>query len=71
MRQGWVKIFVSKDELQAKLAEDVLKQADIESHIVSRPDSVFPVGEAELYIHPEHVDRALEILRERDFIDKG
>lgn len=68
MRQGWVKIFSSQDELQAKLAEDVLKQHQIESHIVSHPDSVLPLGEAVLYTHPDQVDRALEILKERDFI---
>ena len=67
MKEGWVRIYRAGDLLQVKLAEDVLKQAGIESHIVNKPDSVLPVGEAELYTLPDNAEAAVEVLRKSDF----
>lgn len=67
-KEGWINIFTSKDVLQAKLAEDVLKQAGIESHIVDQPDSVFPpLGEARLFTPADKAEAARQVLREKDF----
>jgi hypothetical protein len=67
-KENWINIFNSKDLLQAKLAEDVLKQAGIESHIVNAPDSVFPpLGEAKLFTPPEKAETARKILLDNDF----
>ncbi len=63
MKEKWVKIFSSTDLLQVKLAEDVLKQKKIESHILNKPDTMMPMlGEAELYTLPEKVEEAINIL---------
>jgi len=44
--------------------EDLLKQHGIESHILSKPDSVIPsIGEAELYTLAEKAKEALEVLK--------
>ncbi len=68
MKEGWIKIYVNQDLMQVKLAEDILKQNGIESHIANRPDSVFPsVGQAELYAQPEKAEAAVTVLRENDF----
>jgi hypothetical protein len=65
MIENWVKIYSSSDLLQVKMAEDVLKQNGIESHIVSKPDSVMPMlGEAELYTLPEKAEDARQVLLE-------
>lgn len=70
MREGWILIFSSPDVFHAKLAEDVLKQNGIESHIVSKPDSVIPtLGEAELYTLPERAEQAMKVLRDHNMID--
>mgnify|MGYP001602788786 CR=1 FL=1 len=54
MKENWVKIFSSHDLVQVKLAEDLLKQKKIESHILNKPDTMMPMlGEAELYTLPE------------------
>ena len=69
MKEGWVKVFSANELLQAKLAEDVLKQNGIESHIVNRPDSVLPpIGEAELFAHPEQAEAARRILKQNEFL---
>lgn len=67
MTEGWIKIFSSNEEYQVKIAEDVLKQNGIESHIVKHPDSAFPsLGEAALYTVPEKAERAREVLAENE-----
>lgn len=65
MKENWVKIYTSSDLVQVKMAEDVLKQKGIASHIESRPDSAMPMlGAAELYTLPENAQNAREILKE-------
>jgi hypothetical protein len=68
MIENWVKIFSSNELMQVKLAEDVLKQHEIVSHIVHKPDSVLPMlGEAELYTKPEQAETAVNVLKEHRF----
>ena len=63
---NWVQIFSTNDELEAKLAEDVLKQHEIESHIATHVDSTFPsLGEARLFTIPEKAQEAVQILIEK------
>ena len=66
MKEGWVMIYSSIDLLDVKLAEDVLKQNGVESHILNKPDSAIPsLGEAELYTLPEKAEQAVKILVEK------
>ena len=66
-KENWVKIYSSTELYQAKIAEDILKQNGIESHIVSAPDSAIPsLGEAALYAPPEKAENAVKVLREND-----
>jgi hypothetical protein len=68
MKENWVKVYSSLDLMQVKLAEDLLKQHKIESHILSKPDSVMPMlGEAELFTLPEKADQAMKVLEEKGF----
>ena len=67
MKENWVKIFSHQDLLQVKLAEDVLKQSGIVSHIENHPDSAMPMlGQAELYTLPENAEQAKSVLKEND-----
>ncbi|MCB0522128.1 MAG: DUF2007 domain-containing protein [Lewinellaceae bacterium] len=64
MKENWVKIFSSTDLVRVKMAEDVLKQEGIVSHILNKPDSAMPMlGEAELYTMPENADQATKVLK--------
>ena len=64
MKENWSKIFSSKDLMQVKIAEDVLKKNNIVSHIISRPDSAMPMlGEAVLYTLPENAKAAVKVLK--------
>ncbi len=65
MKQNWVRIFSSNQMIQVKMAENILKQNGIVSHIISTSDSAIPsLGEVELYTLPENAERASDILKE-------
>ena len=65
---NWIKIYSSTDRLQAKLAEDVLKQNDIISNIVAKGGSAYPVlSEVELYTPVGNEADAKAILKANDF----
>lgn len=69
MKEGWTKIYAADQEFKAKLAEDVLKQNDIVSHIMTKPDSAIPsLGAATLYVKNEDAEQAVKILREEDIL---
>ncbi|MCB0606361.1 MAG: DUF2007 domain-containing protein [Lewinellaceae bacterium] len=70
MKEGWVKIFSAANLIQAKLAEDLLKQNGIESHITNKPDSVMPfLGSADLYTTAEDAEAALKVLEENKVLE--
>ena len=65
MKENWVKIYSSSDLIQVKIAEDILKQNGIVSHILNHPDSAMPMlGDAELYTLPENAEKAAKVLKE-------
>lgn len=69
MKEGWIKVFSSLDLIEVKLAEDLLKQNDIVSHIANKPDSAIPsLGDAELYIHPDDKEAAVKVLKAAEII---
>jgi hypothetical protein len=67
--ENWTKVFSSTDLVEVKLAEDVLKQVGIESHILHKPDSMLPsLGEAELFTLDEKAEEARQVLEENNFL---
>ena len=69
MKDGWVLIFSADQEFKAKIAEDVLKQNNIISHILTTPDSAFALGNANLYTPEDQVERAVEVLKAEGLIN--
>lgn len=53
---------------QALMAQECLANHSIESHIVNKKDSMYPMlGAVEVLVHPEQVAQAHEILRKEGF----
>ncbi len=72
MTDGWVKIYSARELIQAKLAEDVLKQHGISSHIANKPDSVMPfLGTADLYTTQDDAEAAMKVLEENDLMGES
>lgn len=72
MTEGWIKIFSATELYQVQIAEDVLKQHGIISHIANKPDSVLPfIGSADLYTSEEDAITARQILADNDLLGDG
>jgi len=65
MKESWEKIYSSHFEHKAEIAKAILEDAGIQSVVVSKKDSAYLFGELELYVHPDNVIRAIQILNER------
>jgi hypothetical protein len=67
MKENWTVVFSAKEVYQVKIAEDILKQNGIESHILNKPDSVIPsIGLAKLYTPNEKAAAAIQVLKDAD-----
>jgi hypothetical protein len=64
MEKEWVRIFEASDELLIEIAQQILEDKEIESAIINKKDSVYKIGEIEVYVHRDNVIRAKQALKE-------
>jgi len=60
----WVCVYTFNREYQSRLALEMLSDNDIEAALMNKMDSLYQIGEIELYVHPEQVIRAKMLLNE-------
>jgi hypothetical protein len=62
MIENWQMVYSSSFIHQAELTQAVLKDFDIEVVLVNKKDSAYLIGEIELFVHPDNVMRAKQII---------
>ena len=62
MKDNWQMVYSSSFLHQAELMRAVLKGFDIEVVVVNKKDSAYLFGEVELYVHPDSVMLAKQII---------
>ena len=60
----WVCVYTFDREYQSQLALEMLADNDIEATLLNKRDSVYQIGDIELYVHPDQVVRAKMLLNE-------
>lgn len=63
MNKDWVKVYTSADFYKSEIVKQVLIDSDIDAVLMDKRG--FPyniIGEAEVYIHQDNFDRAIEII---------
>jgi len=60
----WVCVYTFNREYQSQLALEMLAENDIEATLLNKMDSVYQIGDIELYVHPDQVIRAKMLLNE-------
>jgi hypothetical protein len=60
----WVCVYTFNREYQSRLALEMLLDNDIEAALMNKKDSLYQIGDIELYVHPEQVIRAKILLNE-------
>jgi len=66
MNNSWQLVYSSPYNYQVELAKAVLSNHDIESVILNQKDSAYLFGEFELYVLPEDVLRAKQIINKEN-----
>ncbi len=61
---GWTKISTYNTAFDAELQHTLLAENDIKAVVINEKDSSFLIGEVDLYVEEENVDKALALLNE-------
>ncbi len=62
MKDSWQKIYSNAFEHEVEIVRAVLDDAGINSVVMNKKDSVYLVGEIELYVQADDVMRARKII---------
>ena len=62
--EEWIKIYSYDSQYQAEMSKDILEQNDVKAVIINAKDSLFLLGEYELYVHNSDEKKAISIINE-------
>ncbi|MBP5683144.1 MAG: DUF2007 domain-containing protein [Bacteroidales bacterium] len=62
--EEWIKIYSFDSQYQADVTKDILEQNDVKTVIINAKDSLFLLGEYELYVHNSDEKKAISIINE-------
>jgi len=62
MYNNWKKIYSSSSNYEVELLAAVLKENNIDCVVVNQKDSMYLIGDVELFVEQENELKALEIL---------
>ena len=62
--EEWIKIYSFDSQYQAEMSKDILEQNDVKAVIINAKDSLFLLGEYELYVHNSDEKKAISIINE-------
>ncbi|MBP7497675.1 MAG: DUF2007 domain-containing protein [Bacteroidales bacterium] len=60
--QGWEKVYETHNLYQAEIIKSILNAEDIEAVIVNKQDSLYLVGEVEVFVLSDNVVKANTII---------
>jgi len=63
MEENWTNIFSSDKVYKIDILQEVLSENNIESRIINKKDSTILLGEIELYVKPEDIIKAKDIIK--------
>jgi hypothetical protein len=65
MEKGWKEVFLTRDEVRATIARDILINAEIAAVILNQRDSAYQTfGDFVVYVQETSFDKALELIKE-------
>jgi hypothetical protein len=66
METGWKKVFGTTHLMQAEWLKSVLEENGIAAVVLNKRDSALTVGEIELYVQPDNVMAALNLIEKSE-----
>lgn len=64
MEKGWEKILETSNELHIEIAKQILQENDIEAIILNKKDSLYQIGDIEIYVHRDDILEAKLVLKD-------
>ena len=65
MEKGWKELFLTRDEVRATMARDILINAEVDAVILNQRDSAYQTfGDFVVYVQETSFDKALELIKE-------
>lgn len=68
--KGWTKIYSFDNQYDAELRKEILKNASINAVVVNAKDSLFLIGNIDLYVEDENEKKAIYILEQFEGLTK-
>lgn len=62
MSEDWVLIFETDKDFEAELIKGMLNEHDIDAFVMKKQDSLYLIGNFELYVMPEDAMRAKTLI---------
>lgn len=62
MEANWQKVYSSTQEHKVQIVQAVLEEQGIQSIALNKKDRAYLFGAIELYVHPDQVIRALQVI---------
>jgi hypothetical protein len=66
MENAWTKVLASTNLLKTEWLKSVLEENGIAAVVMNKRDSALPVGEIELYVQPDNVIAALNLIEKSE-----
>jgi hypothetical protein len=64
MEPDWINIFTTSKPYLAEMAKDILEENDFDVVIINKQDSLYLIGDIEVYTKPENVIRAKFLIKD-------
>ena len=68
--KGWTKIYSFDNQYDAELRKEILKNASINAVVVNAKDSLFLIGNIDLYVEDQNEKKAIYILEQFEGLTK-
>jgi len=66
MEKGWDIVYRTNKQYLADMVKTMLNDNNIESVIINKKDSVYLIGELEVYVREEEKEKAMVLIKEFD-----
>jgi hypothetical protein len=63
MEKEWVKIYEATEEMKTDLVQQILEESEIESVVINKKDSIYKIGDIEVYVHRDYAIRAKQAIK--------
>lgn len=64
--EGWIKIYTAQQEYQVEVIKHLLENNELHPVMLDRKDEEFRIGTVDLYIAPEELEKAKQIIADNE-----